>query len=319
MEFAEAIASWTATALAADEAADDSVLIRAAANSVTQLIVGHSPPTSTDGDDVDDPLVEMARLDPAVAASFVKSGMLAGGLSSGLVAVVSGSLLAVYWSTWVQCERPLRWWLLVNCLLQLIQVPLRLVFWASVRAAEDERQSISGRIAQLASTEAWRVSKLVSLITYFWMILGIVWAMNSWGCKTCPNLFTTVVAVLATSAARVLCAFVGFRLYFPLAARDAEAPHMIAATARQICGLDTLTYERNESGECMSCAVCLSEFCDGEVLRKLPCNHKFHADCCDQWLGRSKRCPLCMQNIDEVVEEPKTWSFCNKRHKPHAQ
>lgn len=309
----------TTTALAADESEDNSMLIRAAAGSVTQLIVGRGPPTSTDGDDSEDPLVEMARLDPVMAASFVKSAMLMGGLSSGLVAAASGALLAVYWSSWALCERPLRWWLLVNCLMQLVQVPLRLVFWASVRAAEVERESIPGRIAQLASTQAWRVSKVVSLLTYFWMILGVVWAMNSGACKTCPNLITTVVTVLATSAARVFCAFVGFRLYFPQAARDAEAPQMVAATAEQICGLDTVTYQSDESGESMSCAVCLSEFCDGEALRKLPCNHMFHVDCCDQWLGRSKRCPLCMQNIDEMAEEPETWSFCKKRCKPHAQ
>ncbi|CAK0833802.1 unnamed protein product [Prorocentrum cordatum] len=69
-----------------------------------------------------DPLVEMARLDPVMATSFVKSAMLMGGLSSGLVAVVSGALLAACWSSWALCERPLRWWLLVNCLLQLVQV-----------------------------------------------------------------------------------------------------------------------------------------------------------------------------------------------------
>ncbi|CAK0859462.1 unnamed protein product [Prorocentrum cordatum] len=33
----------------------------------------------------------------------------------------------------------------------------------------------------------------------------------------------------------------------------------------------------------------------------------FHVDCCDQWLGRSKRCPLCMQNIDEMAEAPEKW------------
>lgn len=308
----------TATALAGDDTADNSALIRAAASSVAQLIVGHGPPTSTDRDDPDDPLVEMARLDPASAARFVQHAMLTGGLSSGLVAVVSGSLLAVHWSIWAQCERPLRWWLLANCLLQCVQVPLRLAFWASVRAAESERQCIPDRIAQLASTQAWRVSKLVSLMTYFWMILGIVWAMNSRGCNTCPNLIPTVVAVLATSAARVLCAFIGFRMAFPLAARAAEAAEMVAATAEQICGLDTVTHESDESTE-LSCAVCLSEFCDGEALRKLPCNHRFHVDCCDQWLARSKRCPLCMRNIDEVAEGPKTWGFCDRRHKPHAQ
>jgi len=305
--------------VAAEEPADGSVLIRTAAESVTQLIVGRGPAASTDGDDSEEPLVELARLDPAIAASFVKSAMLMGGLSSGLVAVVTGALLAVHWSAWAHCERPLRWWLFANCLLQIIQVPLRLVFWASVRAAEVERQSIALRIAHLASSQAWRASKAVSLLTYFWVILGFVWVMNSMGCQTCSSLVVTVVAVLATSAVRVLCAFVGFRLHFPQAALEAEAPKMCAATAEQICSLDTVTYESHGLDESVTCAVCLSEFCDGETLRRLPCNHQFHVECCDKWLGCSKRCPLCMQNIDEMLGGSDPWSFCRKRSKSHAQ
>eukprot|EP00959_Pyramimonas_sp_CCMP1952_P027092 569086-Pyramimonas_sp.AAC.1 len=47
------------------------------------------PPSATS----EDPIVEMAHLNPVLAANFVKSAMLMGGASSGLVAAVTGTLL----------------------------------------------------------------------------------------------------------------------------------------------------------------------------------------------------------------------------------
>ena len=39
------------------------------------------------------------------------------------------------------------------------------------------------------------------------------------------------------------------------------------------------------------CAVCLTEFEEGDEVRVLPCGHIFHLDCCDKWLLGSGRGP----------------------------
>ncbi|KAJ9684223.1 hypothetical protein PVL29_016621 [Vitis rotundifolia] len=45
------------------------------------------------------------------------------------------------------------------------------------------------------------------------------------------------------------------------------------------------------------CAVCLSEFEEGEELRTLPeCMHSFHVACIDMWLYSHTNCPLCRSN-----------------------
>ncbi|KAL3521080.1 hypothetical protein ACH5RR_019229 [Cinchona calisaya] len=45
------------------------------------------------------------------------------------------------------------------------------------------------------------------------------------------------------------------------------------------------------------CAVCLSEFEEGEELRTLPeCMHSFHAECIDMWLYSHSNCPVCRTN-----------------------
>ena len=42
------------------------------------------------------------------------------------------------------------------------------------------------------------------------------------------------------------------------------------------------------------CAVCLSQFERGDLVRMLPCRHEFHADCIDKWLlEKDRRCPCC--------------------------
>ncbi|KAG8088537.1 hypothetical protein GUJ93_ZPchr0010g10878 [Zizania palustris] len=46
------------------------------------------------------------------------------------------------------------------------------------------------------------------------------------------------------------------------------------------------------------CCVCISRFCDGEEVRRLPCGHAFHRDCVDRWLALCRRtCPLCRLHV----------------------
>lgn len=50
------------------------------------------------------------------------------------------------------------------------------------------------------------------------------------------------------------------------------------------------------------CVVCLSTYQQGEELRLLPCGHKFHKECVDEWFHCSVYCPLCKRNMkDELL------------------
>ncbi|XP_076961058.1 RING-H2 finger protein ATL52-like [Bidens hawaiensis] len=58
----------------------------------------------------------------------------------------------------------------------------------------------------------------------------------------------------------------------------------------------------SEDGEPM-CAVCLSEFEEGDELRTLPeCMHSFHVPCIDMWLYSHRSCPIC--RVEATIVAP---------------
>mmetsp|Transcript_35228 Transcript_35228/g.64359 ORF Transcript_35228/g.64359 Transcript_35228/m.64359 type:complete len:521 (-) Transcript_35228:240-1802(-) len=40
------------------------------------------------------------------------------------------------------------------------------------------------------------------------------------------------------------------------------------------------------------CQICLDDLHEGELVGTLPCGHRFHSTCIEQWLGRGGGCPL---------------------------
>jgi len=46
------------------------------------------------------------------------------------------------------------------------------------------------------------------------------------------------------------------------------------------------------------CAICLVDYEDNEMLKLLPCDHRFHPACIDEWLTRNNACPMCKASVD---------------------
>lgn len=42
-----------------------------------------------------------------------------------------------------------------------------------------------------------------------------------------------------------------------------------------------------------TCSICLEQFEESQLVRVLPCSHRYHADCADHWLKTSVLCPMC--------------------------
>ena len=57
------------------------------------------------------------------------------------------------------------------------------------------------------------------------------------------------------------------------------------------------THVRFTGESLTTCAVCLCDYEAGDVLRVLPCLHRFHTACVDPWLRLHGVCPVCKANV----------------------
>ncbi|XP_047334903.1 RING-H2 finger protein ATL2 [Impatiens glandulifera] len=67
--------------------------------------------------------------------------------------------------------------------------------------------------------------------------------------------------------------------------------------------LPVFIYSSKDHPEGLECAVCLSDFEQGEKGRIMPkCSHSFHIDCIDMWFHSHSTCPLCRSPVESVPE-----------------
>jgi hypothetical protein len=142
-------------------------------------------------------------------------------------------------------------------------------------------------------------------------------------------LTVSVVGILATSLLLLAyylfltrCGFASWRRDLHDDVATQHHHHIVYAPAplpsrgledAEIRRIPTLRYRKSEAPQpeapqvASECAVCLSEFQEGERLRRLPpCLHAFHIDCIDAWLQANANCPLCRAAV--------SGSAC---HQPH--
>merc|ERR1712150_206351 len=60
------------------------------------------------------------------------------------------------------------------------------------------------------------------------------------------------------------------------------------------CHCPTSTQESTDGSHC---PVCLEAFVAGDLVRKFPCSHAFHRECCEAWLATADTCPTCRFKI----------------------
>merc|ERR1719215_1611593 len=60
----------------------------------------------------------------------------------------------------------------------------------------------------------------------------------------------------------------------------------------------------SSTDEDKKCMVCMEAFANGDELRTLPCLHRYHRSCIDEWLSRSRECPICKRDITDTAPAP---------------
>ncbi|CAD6263102.1 unnamed protein product [Miscanthus lutarioriparius] len=84
--------------------------------------------------------------------------------------------------------------------------------------------------------------------------------------------------------------------YDALLALDENNHQHAGASESQINNLPQSVVQSNSIED--PCSVCLENPSVGDTIRHLPCFHKFHKECIDEWLKRKKLCPVCKFGIN---------------------
>ncbi|KAL8158389.1 hypothetical protein AgCh_002905 [Apium graveolens] len=82
--------------------------------------------------------------------------------------------------------------------------------------------------------------------------------------------------------------------YEMLLALDENNDRHGGASAAQINALPESTVQTDNFEEC---SICLETPTIGDTIRHLPCLHKFHKDCIDEWVRRKTSCPICKSSV----------------------
>ena len=76
--------------------------------------------------------------------------------------------------------------------------------------------------------------------------------------------------------------------------KDTESTHEEATQATDGVGAATAKPSSTNEDSSLGCSICTEDFNQGEDVRVLPCDHRFHPECVDPWLlNVSGTCPLC--------------------------
>jgi len=60
---------------------------------------------------------------------------------------------------------------------------------------------------------------------------------------------------------------------------------------------DNVAAENTRGNSDYNCMICMEAFAQGDALRVLPCMHRYHLPCINEWLARSPDCPICKRDV----------------------
>uniref|UniRef100_UPI00358E22B4 RING finger protein 148-like n=1 Tax=Myxine glutinosa TaxID=7769 RepID=UPI00358E22B4 len=150
--------------------------------------------------------------------------------------------------------------------------------------------------SQVNGRKLWELAeyKRVWVVITPWLSLD---AGFSWQVPMLCVLVASIVLVAVSIALVILH-------YGPNAWRSAQAAkveHKLRTVAkRAINGLPQRAVQQDSKEmqpDSEPCSICIESYSTGEVLRVLPCRHKFHRQCVDPWLLGHRTCPMCKLDI----------------------
>ncbi len=171
-------------------------------------------------------------------------------------------------------------------------------------AAEPEEETDTRRpfVSSPAVRWSWSSRATAPVASPSAAIAGVVFHMPSfpsnWSGSSMAALRLGLSRALEPSELDDLGSSPSFMPMFLPFAVSALAPPAAAETAsrQQIAQLPV--FQASAGSSLGTCSICLEDIRAGDTIKALPCLHKFHATEIDEWLRRSRLCPVCKKSID---------------------
>lgn len=167
--------------------------------------------------------------------------------------------VAVYFETDDSCGRPLRLWLIVYVIAQLL--------WPACMPS-------------------------MQVLLLVWCLGGVVIVQSPSDCPTLHEFVFEALVLNALSSALLCTAVYSAVRARPLLQQIGEVLDYNGTSPEVLSAITILLPEDVSPHE--ECVICLTrDDEDGVPWRELVCGHRFHEPCLLSWLAKSHRCPIC--------------------------
>jgi hypothetical protein len=216
------------------------------------------------------------------------------------------------------CERPLRMWAVVAAIIFYLQLAKsawlhrRLPVYLVVVS-----QNTRPNIRRYEMAIVYGFNRIMNLVWVIWFFLGTYYVFDE---KDCPS---QSPVLWRTCFAELIIQLILIGLVIGLVVLGVLIGGIIICINPQLLGvkrpkgatpklIDRMTTKFSWNSQEQNgivpeddafCAICLSEYRDGEVLRRLRCGHHYHAECVESWLKTNKSCATCRRLIDTPIQE----------------
>jgi len=220
-------------------------------------------------------------------------------------------VLSLHWQPRA-CNAPLCVWALVysiRLVFTLLHASMMHLETLRSRALQRERR----QYRELMFTQGLKqIQEIVSMFGFIWFVFGNFWFFGSPECsELAPQVYHLSMALLIIFYVRLcfpcilvllLAPFVCFCLPCLLRMISHFETSRRGASPAKISGLPFTVFKSgmypvDES----SCAICMSQYDEGDEVRCLPCHikHHYHKQCVDDWLKINATCPTCRRHVFE--------------------
>lgn len=244
----------------------------------------------------DDPIMDIISSAPSDSLYFIERINLISAVISVTTSFPFLTYLIIYWNKCKPGNDVLKWWIVTNSVLQLLQTPVRLFVYFLLRKFKRENQRTHINVLRrLTSSKGWKLSKRFSLLNYMCFMVGVVVMITTKKDRNNLHLWLIAWTIILSCIFRVLFTIIWFCFFFSYnhdgVFSKKGVPRKFFTEVKSFKYENTLIL-RNDS-----CAICLSEFSEKEELLELNCKHVFHWKCAKRWLVQRRLCPLCQRNV----------------------